>query len=246
MTKAQVSFCKCADLPEHSLKSYMTAKAHFGPTREFGTYKSVEWQKAQVNLCSLFTRAFAARINDTHTANRACTWDPDTVMKAQTSLCKCADSPEPLLLEHRFPFEPTQDILALWRILRWACSPEHFLLAKMTPKSSFERARDFWHLSQWEVTMALASLHICTGTFVWAFATVLKFRVLDQMVIGLPLIRAANAWRVCTFAWDTQQCDCEGESAQVCAGLPESSSLDNVLSTKVSCWLKLWYGSHLC
>ena len=74
----------------------------------------------------------------------------------------------------------------------------------------------FWHLSHCEVTTALASLHICADSFVWAFATVLKCRVFDQMVIGLSLIRAANAWRVCTFAWDTQQCDCEGESAHVC------------------------------
>ena len=57
--------------------------------------------------------SFAARINDTHTANRACTWDSDTVTKAQASLCKCADSPEPSLLEHRFPFEPPRDILEL-------------------------------------------------------------------------------------------------------------------------------------
>ena len=55
----------------------------------------------------------AARINDTHTANRACTWDSDTVTKAQASLCTCADSPEPSLLEHRFPFEPPHDILEL-------------------------------------------------------------------------------------------------------------------------------------
>ena len=34
---------------------------------------------------------------------------------------------------------------------------------------------------------------------------------------------------------DTQQCDCEGESAHVCAESPESSSLDNALSTKRSC-----------
>ena len=104
----------------------------------------------------------------------------------------------------------------------------------------------FWHLSHCEVTTALASLHICADSFVWAFATVLKCRVFDQMVIGLSLIRAANAWRVCTFAWDTQQCDCEGESAHVCTESPESSSLDNALSTKRSCWLKWWYGSHLC
>ena len=90
----------------------------------------------------------------------------------------------------------------------------------------------FWHLSHCEVTTALASLHICADSFVWAFATVLKCRVFDQMVIGLSLIRAANAWRVCTFAWDTQQCDCEGESAQVCTESPESSSLDNALSPK--------------
>ena len=92
----------------------------------------------------------------------------------------------------------------------------------------------FWHLSHCEVTTALASLHICADSFVWAFATVLKCRVFDQMVINLSLIRAANAWRVCTFAWDTQQCDCEGESAHVCAESPESSSLDNALSTKRS------------
>ena len=102
----------------------------------------------------------------------------------------------------------------------------------------------FWHLSHCEVTTALASLHICADSFVWAFATVFKCRVFDQMVIGLSLIRAANAWRVCTFAWDTQQCDCEGESAHVCTESPESSSLDNALSTKRSCWLKWWYGSH--
>ena len=61
---------------------------------------------------------------------------------------------------------------------------------------------------------------------------------MSRMVIGLLLIRAANAWRVCTFAWDTQQCDCESESAQVCTELLESSSLSNALSTKVTCWLK--------
>ena len=102
----------------------------------------------------------------------------------------------------------------------------------------------FWHLSHCEVTTALASLHICADSFFWAFATVIKCRVFDQMVIGLSLIRAANAWRVCAFAWDTQQCDCEGESAHVCAESPESSSLDNALSTKRSCWLKWWYGLH--
>ena len=40
-----------------------------------------------------------------------------------------------------------------------ACSLEHFLLAKMTPKLPFERARDF-DTSHCEVTTALASLHI--------------------------------------------------------------------------------------
>ena len=101
----------------------------------------------------------------------------------------------------------------------------------------------FWHLSHCEVATALASLHICADSFVWAFATVLKCRVFYQMVIGLPPIRAANAWRVCTFAWDTQQCDCEGESAHVCAESPESSSLDNALRTKRSCFTQMviWF-----
>ena len=34
---------------------------------------------------------------------------------------------------------------------------------------------------------------------------------------------------------ETQQCNCESESAQVCAESPESSSLSNALSTKVKC-----------
>ena len=191
--------------------------------------------------CAALWIFFASRINGTHTANRACTWDSDTVTKAQASLCKCADSPEPSLLEHRFIFEPTLDILELWRIIRWACFLEHFLLAKMTPKSPFERAQGFdtYRIVKWlYIYTAMASLHICADSFAWAFATVLKCHVFDQMVIGLPLIRAAKAWRVCTFAWVTQQCDCEGKSAQVCAESPESSSLDNALSTKVSRWLK--------
>ena len=64
----------------------------------------------------------------------------------------CTDSPEPSLLEHKFPFEPAH---ACDDCSRAACIND-------TKIAIFASMR--FNLSQCEVNMALASLHICTGS----------------------------------------------------------------------------------
>ena len=64
-------------------------------------------------LCRL-ARTCAAHINSTQIAIWASTWDFGAVVKAQTSLWKYADSPEPSLLAQKAPksqFEPAYKIL---------------------------------------------------------------------------------------------------------------------------------------
>ena len=57
-------------------------------------------------------------VNRTKIAIWGSTRDFGTVTKAKVSLCKCVDSPEPLLLaqnNNKSPYEPAHDISLLWR-----------------------------------------------------------------------------------------------------------------------------------
>ena len=73
VTKAQLSLCECADSPEHSLKSYMTAKAHFGLAREFvlirlSSDKRLRWTCAALWI---FIRALTRCSHKWHTHRRS-------------------------------------------------------------------------------------------------------------------------------------------------------------------------------
>ena len=149
--------CACANVQTHqSIRwSHIWQRKRISGQQEslvlirLSTDKRLRWTCAALWI---FTRALTRCSHKWHTHRRSSMhmgfWYCYEGSSEPVQMCRLTRT---FASGHRFPFEPPHDILELWWIIRWACSLEHFLLAKMTPKSPFERARDFdtYRIGKW-------------------------------------------------------------------------------------------------